>query len=129
MSQKFSVNSTHPLWGVYEANHEVKIVTVNRFGLITEDEAIFCECDCQTETNQKGKCVCSSGSMHCVEGLFEKTVNSFKKEDFIPDVIYVNGYMLFEIACKLTRCATWIAKTDLGVKSTNLPYTSLLLYN
>ena len=102
----------HPVYGsgVYvdfltklliEANHNVKIITVNRFGLIKDTEAIFCKCTYKEAALTNGKCVCNFGSMECMNGLLDKTIQQFEYYGFKPDVIYVNGYMFFDLAYQL----------------------------
>jgi len=102
----------HPVYGsgVYvdflttllrKANHRVEIITVNRFGLIQEKDAIFCECKYKQEATAIGKCICSFGNMGCLNGLLKKTIARFEEEKFIPDVIYLNGYMFFDLAYSL----------------------------
>lgn len=102
----------HPVYGsgVYvdfltallkKAGHRVEIVTVNRFGLIQEKDAVFCKCTKEKEATESGKCLCSFGSMGCLEGLYEKTVERFNADRFTPDVIYLNGYMFFDLAYRL----------------------------
>ena len=99
----------HPVYGsgVYvdfltklliDANHRVKIITVNRFGLIKDDMAIFCKCTHEEAAIAKEKCVCNFGSMECMNGLLDKVILEFENEYFNPDVIYVNGYMFFDLA-------------------------------
>lgn len=84
-----------------QAGCDVEIITVNRFGLLQDDDAIFCKCMHESEAIASGKCVCTFGSMDCLNGLLEKTIKRFGDKGFIPDVIYVNGYMFFDLASKL----------------------------
>lgn len=102
----------HPVYGsgVYvdfltkllrESNHNVQIVTVNRFELLKDSDAIFGRCLHVKETTEVGKCVCSFDSMRCLSGLVRIVVERFKTNSFVPDVLYINGYMFFDLACQL----------------------------
>lgn len=102
----------HPVYGsgVYvdfitrllrESNHKVQIITVNRFGQIKDSDALFGECIHIKEATRAGKCTCSFGSMGCLHGLVRKIVERFKTENYVPDILYINGYMFFSIALKL----------------------------
>lgn len=107
----------HPVYGsgVYvdfltrllrESNHKVKIITVNRFGLINDSDALYGECKHIKEATRVGKCICSFGSMDCMSGLVHKIFEGFKTENYVPDVLYINGYMFFSIALKLREVYT-----------------------
>lgn len=102
----------HPVYGsgVYvdfltrllrQTGHKVEILTLNRFGLIQDNDAIFCKCTHEQKAVQCGKCVCSSKNMACLQGLLERAITKFSKVSFVPDVIYVNGYMFFNLAYRL----------------------------
>ncbi|MUG45287.1 glycosyltransferase family 4 protein [Paenibacillus woosongensis] len=104
-----------PIWGmgqhVFELTeelkalgHQVKVVTVNRYGLLeNNNNIIFNECLGRIESNiVSNRCTSLPSDESCLDHLSETVSQRLSRINFIPEVIHCHGWMMIETALKLS---------------------------
>lgn len=81
----------------------VKVATVNRYGLITDKDVIYNPCYGRIQKNIIAKCcVDSVTDASCLDNLHQVIIQRLGEENFVPDIIHCHGWMMIDVCDKVS---------------------------